>query len=184
MASSFRSSWLTSSLKAMKARGLTDRYLQILPKKLHDSVMHSEAGVWLPVDVATAHYTAMDQLGLSEGEVVRIGMEVAERTQGLFISAILQFARSVGVSPWAVLGQVNRVYEKNWIGGGIGVFRVTPREARVVIAGWPFAHIAYNQHGVRGILLAGIQPFCSRAIAQAVPKYTTGTQICVRLQWV
>jgi hypothetical protein len=184
MASRFRSSWLTTSVRAMKTRGLTERYLELLPPSFHDAVLHSEAGVWLPVDVATAHYTAMNALGLSEGEAVRIGAEVAERTQGIVIATMLRLARSVGVTPWAVLGQSTRVYDKSWVGGGMGVFRAGPREARVVVAGWPFAHVAYTQHGLRGILLAAITPFCARALAQPVPKHTTGTQICVRLQWV
>jgi hypothetical protein len=175
MATSFRSTWLTTSFRAMKQRGLTDKYLRLLPQQYHEQVMLSEAGVWLPVEVATAHY---------EDEVVKIGMEVTQRFHGTMMSTMFRLAQSVGVTPWAILTQVPRIYAKSWVGGGVGVYRSGPRDARIVMTGWPMAKFAYTRNGTRGILLAGVGLFCKEAQAQTLQRFCSDTEVCVRLQWV
>ena len=45
-----RSTWITSSLRAMRERDLLDRYYAVLPQELHDEIRGLVAGRWLPVD--------------------------------------------------------------------------------------------------------------------------------------
>lgn len=50
LASSFRSTWLTSSLRALRERGHFAPYMRVLPAKYHEQVTSSVAGFWLPVE--------------------------------------------------------------------------------------------------------------------------------------
>src|SRR3954470_3313458 len=75
-ATQFRSTWLTSSLRALRERQLLDPYFAHLPRSLHETVRASVAGTWLPIDVALAHYEACDSLKLPLSEQLAMGREV------------------------------------------------------------------------------------------------------------
>src|SRR5271165_4823087 len=70
---SFRSTWLVSSVAAVRSRGLFERYLEGLPLRYHEVISGSVAGVWLPVEVAVAHYEACETLKLPPEEQLAIG---------------------------------------------------------------------------------------------------------------
>ena len=64
MGTQFRSTWLTTSLAALKRRGLLPRYQEQLEPKYRVLIEEAVAGTWLPAAVAVAHYRAIDALGL------------------------------------------------------------------------------------------------------------------------
>ena len=58
-----RSTLLASSLRSIRLRGRFDDYAKVLDPKYKEDVLSSVAGVWLPLEVAAAHYEACDRLG-------------------------------------------------------------------------------------------------------------------------
>src|SRR4051812_48379355 len=60
----FRSTWLASSLRSLRERGLIDAYVQHLPREHHEAILSSVAGTWLPIATGMAHYRACDALSL------------------------------------------------------------------------------------------------------------------------
>src|ERR1700691_3436528 len=96
----FRSTWLTSSLRALKARGQLEAYLALLPPEHHNAVLDSVAGIWLPVGVAIAHYEACDGLHISTAEAVAIGREVHSYAQATVFSLAVKLATGAGATPW------------------------------------------------------------------------------------
>ena len=59
--SRFRSSWLASSMHALRARGYFQAYRAGLPR-FHGPVFESVAGTWLPIGIAVAHDETIDRL--------------------------------------------------------------------------------------------------------------------------
>ena len=182
-ATSFRSTWLASSFKAMRERGLMNRYLDNLPKRFHDQVLHSVAGSWLPVEVAVAHYEAMDRLQLDEAEMIKIGLEVTDRFHSGLFSTVFTIARAAGVTPWTILGHTQKMWDKTWVGGGVAIFKSGTKDARGEIVGWPCSRVRYCRIAMRGVMLGTVSLFCRKASVVEIPRYCTETTLGYRMQW-
>ena len=180
----FRATWLAGSLRALRERGYFDQYLELLPKELHDPVLGSVAGTWLPTSVALAHYTACDSLGLSMSELIEIGREVTRQVHGTVLGFLVRLAKGAGVSPWAVLPRLGDLWDRVWIGGGVSVIKLGPKEARIELAGWPCAATLYTRVAMRGVVAALFELFCARAYVNEVPRLCTKTMLAYRLSWV
>jgi hypothetical protein len=64
VATAIRSTTLVSSMAALRAAGLVDRYFGLLPAEHAPVVRGLVAGEWLPMEVGMAHYGAVEALQL------------------------------------------------------------------------------------------------------------------------
>jgi hypothetical protein len=183
MASKFRSTWLTSSLRALKSRGRLEEYLRYLPRENHEMVMNSVAGVWLPIEVAVAHYDACDRLQLPPPELMAIGREVHSYAQATVFSLAVKLATGAGTTPWTVFTQFRRLWDRVWIGGGVGVFKLGPKEARIEVIGWPCSRSTYVRHAMRGVVGGMVELFSTKAYVTDLPKFCTQTRLAYRCAW-
>jgi hypothetical protein len=179
----FRSAWLHSSLRSLRSHGLFERYLAFLPPKLHDAVSGSAIGVWLPVDIAVAHYAACEQLDIDVAVQIAIGAEVAQRVHGTILSIAVKLAHEAGATPWTVLGQFGKLWAHIWVGGAVGVFKLGPKEARLEVVGWPCARFPYCKNGILGVTQGLIQLFCRKVYVREVPRLCTSTSLGYRIAW-
>jgi len=184
VATKFRATWLASSLRAARTRGFFDRYLANLPKEYHDVVLHSVAGEWLPVEVALAHYAALDALALSEVEILAIGAEVNARFNNIFLQTVLRLAKGVGATPWTAFRQAQKMWDRTWVGGGYAIVKLGEREARGEVVGWPCARFRYTRVGMRGMVSGTTSLFCRRAWVQEIPAQCTDTRLVYKINWV
>ncbi len=182
-AARFRSTWLTSSLRSLRERGRLDDYLARLPREHHASVLESVAGVWLPTEVALCHYEACDGLGLAEKDVMEIGAEVTKRAHGTVIDTVVKLGTGMGVTPWTILAQLQKLWDRIWVGGAVAVYKLGPKEARVEIVSWPCARIRYCQIAMRGVLQGVVEFFCRRAYVHEVKSMMSSTSLAYRIQW-
>jgi hypothetical protein len=183
MATSFRSTWLTSSVRAVRGRGRWDEYLGYLPKEHHDAVANTVAGVWLPVAVAVAHYEACDKLKFTPMDLFAIGAEVHTYAQASVFSMLVKLATGAGATPWTAFAQFNRLWSRVWIGGGVAVFKLGPKEARLEIAGWPCSGSFYIHHAMRGVVTGMMELFCTKAYMTLLPRYCTPLTLGYRCAW-
>ncbi len=180
VATRFRSTWLHVSLETLKQRGLFPRYLANLPVKHHESVLSTIAGVWLPSEVAVAHYEAIDALGLSNAEIMIMGAQVPLRVN----AAVIKLARVAGATPWTAAIQLGRIWDRCWVGGATGVFRLGPKEGRIELLGFPCAHIPYARVGLRGTYTAAVELFSIKAYVREIPSLCRGTSLAYQVSWV
>ena len=179
----FRSTWLTSSLRAIKQRSRFDDYLKYLPKEHHDVIANSVAGVWLPTEVAVAHYAACDRLGFSSAELVAIGKEVHTYANASVFSLVVKLATGAGATPWTAFSQFQRLWDRVWIGGGVGVFKIGPKETRLEIVGWQCSSSMYIRHAMRGVVGGMLEMFCAKAYISDLPRLCTATSLGYRCAW-
>jgi hypothetical protein len=179
-----RSTLLMSSLRALREEKLVDRYRAALPAEHHDPIFGAVAPQWLPVALAVAHYDACDKLQLTPTELVQLGMRVAHFAQGTFIKTVVAFATSAGATPWTLLMQGRRMWERAWIGSDLAVFKLGPKEARLEIVGCPCARIPYFRTANRGILQSVVQLLAQRAYVSEIRKLSTETSLAYKMQWV
>ncbi len=182
-ASHFRSTWLNSSLNALRERNHFDRYLTHLSPADRSTILESVAGVWLPIDVCLAHYRACDALDLGKHEGWEIGVEVTRRVHGTSLALAFRLAKQAGVTPWSILTQFPRMWERVWRGGGVAVHKRGPKEAVLEVIQWSAAGIPYVRYTMPAVVHGLVELFCAKAYVTEVPSMTSDTTLGFRLQW-
>lgn len=184
LATEFRSTWLISSMRSLKERGLFEHYMKELPPDLHETMTSLVAGVWIPVKIAVAHYEACDRLGTSYVDQLNLGREASTRAQATVFSTMLRLTKQAGVTPWTVLAQVQRLWDRMFKGGGVGAWKLGPKEARVEFVGCPIAKVPYFRVGLQGVLLGVGEMFCQKLYLQEIPSLCTRSTLGFRGSWV
>jgi hypothetical protein len=183
-ATEFRSTWLSSSLLALREHGYFERYLGILPREYHDPILNSVAGVWLPIEIAVAHYRASQQLNLSRAEYSILALDVTRRVHGTSLALAIRLAKQVGVNPWTSFAQLERLWERVWRGGAVTVHKSGPKEAIVEIVNWRCAEITYVRQTVPFVVLALTELFCTKAYTSEATQLWSPTSMGIRVAWV
>jgi hypothetical protein len=184
IATHVRTTLIVSSLQSLRRRERFDDYLALLPAERHAAVQSMIAGQWAPMELALAHYQACQALGLQAAELNLVGREVGDRIQGTFLATVVRMAGSVGATPWTALSQAGRLYERIFRGGGgLGVVKVGPKEARARLVGVPLAGITYFNVAMAGVFEIGAELFCSKAYAREVPGTRTPTRVALQIAW-
>ena len=179
----WRSTWVISSLQTLKERGYYPRYLGYLPSEHRSAVLLVVAGVWLPMADAVAHYRACDRLGLSRSEQVSMGLAVGERAQGTVLRTAVRMATGAGVTPWTILPQMQRLWDRGADGGGVEVRKVGPKEAVVEVVGCGVLDVPYFRSALGGVIQGIVQLFCRRAYVHDLTDRSSRSSARLRLQW-
>jgi hypothetical protein len=180
----FRSTWLASSLRSLRDRSLLEAYRAHLPARFHAPVLESVAGVWLPVEIAVAHYASLDALDIPPSTVFEMGREIQTHAQSIVAKLVLRTSRSVGVTPWAIFGEMRKLWDRTWRGGDFMIGKAGPKEAEIHIVGWSVAPSPYIRHAMRGVLDGLTGMFCTKPYVRDVPEKCTGLQLGYRIAWV
>lgn len=185
LASRVRSTWLASSFRSVREIGRIDQYLVHLPREYHEHMLSSVPGLWLPIDVAIAHYEACNKLDLSNPQRIDIGIAATRHAHQSIIGVALRAAHASGLTPWAIIPQFHRIWQHAFVGGAVSVHRLGPKEIRLEIVAWPCARVDYCRVATRGVLLGFIQLFCKCAYVHELPeRRVVDTMLSFRIAWV
>jgi len=180
-----RGTLLASSIQSLRARGLFDRYTMLLAHEYRDRVLNSVAGEWLSTEIAIAHYSACDALGLGVEEQIGMGRDVSKRTHETFLGLIVKMARGVGVTPWVVFPKINSLYMRIFRGGGIQITRLGPKDAKVQTVGLTPLSITYFRNAYVGMYEAGVGMFASNVQVRPLSLASSrpGKEFALHLHW-
>jgi hypothetical protein len=157
-----RSTLLRASLDAVTELGKRPDYFLLLPMELHDAMEGLVVGEWLDVEVAVEHYRAIDQLGISDEQAYRIGRRVSDRVQKGYAGTVIR-ALGASVTPFVALERAPAFWSRLIEGGGVAVYTVGPKDARLEFLGFPLARFAYVRHAFRGIIESTLELVVRRA---------------------
>ena len=183
-ATQVRGAWLSWSVRGIRDRGYWDEYLAKLPAQYHDIVRAPAAGEWYPIDVALAHYAACDALALPVNEVVDMGRTATRAAHGMILEVAAKLAAGTGATPWTVVGNMARQWERTFKGGAVGATKLGPKEAKVELAQWPCAAYRHCRIGSRGVLLGMVELFSEKAYVSEEPELCTPLSVGLRVAWV
>jgi hypothetical protein len=179
-----RSTFVIGSIDTMKGAGQYEAYVAHLAAEHRDALLGAVPATWLPVDVATAHYRACNALGLAPSEAARRGGAALERLGGLVYGTALQMAKQAGATPWTVLPALQRFWSRAYDGGGIAVYKVGPKDARVDLVSCGLCQVPYYRHALAGLLQGLIALFCGTLYFQEAPRQPAGPDsVSYRAQW-
>jgi hypothetical protein len=180
----FRSSWLASSLRSLRAHGYLEAYRARLPARYHAPILESVAGVWLPIEVAIAHYASIDTLGIPPSTVFEMGREIQDHAQSILANLALRTSKGVGVTPWVVFSHFRKFWDRTWRGGDFAIDKLGPKEATIEIVGWSVAPSGYVRHAMRGVLDGVAGQFCEKVYVRELPALCAGLSLGYRVAWV
>ena len=179
--SGVRSTLLQTSLQALRTQGYLDKYFEKLPVEHHMTMRSLPGAIWVPIELARAHYRACDAIDIPPSDLFVIGTDVAERIQGTFLGTIVRLAKGSGVTVWTGLSQVKRLTERVFQGAGAAVYKIGPKEARLVFAANELCGIRYFRSGLRGTLTGSMELFCRKAYVREVTATSSG--VTYRASW-
>ncbi len=178
-----RSTWVTGSIRALQTRGLLDRYTEHLSVKDRTALVYCVPGSWLSAALVMRHYEACDRLALSTATLLEVGSEVTRRIHGPALALGRSVASASGVTPWTILGRLDKLWGRVTKGGAVVVARLGPKEARVEVIGLPVARLRYNRIATAGIVRGVVQLFCRSTWVHELPAICTSTTLGYNLQW-
>jgi hypothetical protein len=160
--SSVRSALVTTSLHAVRQRGRGDAYFEALPATSHNAIRALTAGEWIDIELALAHYRALQSIVPIEAEQVAIGREVADRIFRTFVGTLARLATSAGFTPWTGLTKAATLWDRAFRGGGVSVTKLGPKEARMEVVKLPLLDVPYFRIAFRGAILANCELLSKR----------------------
>jgi hypothetical protein len=179
-----RSTLLLGSLHALRSRGHGDAYLTNIDATAAATILGVAVPQWLPIQIAEAHYSACDAIGLTVDEMLKIGAIVAP-TAASGVRVILQAARTTGATPWTVLERAPLYWGRMYDGSALSVAKTGPKDATIVIRRNSLARFAYWRTGLRGIIVELARALSTTAIAREVGSITvTHDTVTYALSWV
>jgi hypothetical protein len=181
---SVRSTLIISSYGTMRDQGYGKAYLEALPAQYHRAVLDAVAGVWLPVDVALAHYNACGMLGLAPDAQIAMGRKVGERMHGTLLGTVVRMAKGAGVSPYTVIPQFQRFWDRAFDGGGLHATKVGPKEVHIGVEKAAIADSSYWRSALCGLAMGVLDLFCQKSYMQELgAKKRVPGCVSFRIQW-
>src|SRR4030095_11345767 len=126
-------------------------------------ILNTLEPTWIPIEAALAHYHACEALELSEQEQLGMGTAVGDRLQGTFLSTIARTGKNLGATPWIILMNLDRLWDRTFQGGGCACYKLSPKDARCELLGLPLASVPYFRNAYRGVFLVAMNIFAQRA---------------------
>jgi hypothetical protein len=180
----YRSSWLVASLEAVRAHGHEKRYLEHLDPSHSDAILTAVAGHWVPIETAEAHYVACDALRLPAHELTEMGRNSTGTAMQSVLASLMKLAAGAGATPWTMLGQVGRIWERAFRGGAPGVTKLGPKEARLTMVGCTLCRFQYFRIGLRGVMERIGGQLSTRIYVTELARLASPTSLTFRLSWV
>jgi hypothetical protein len=177
-----RSTILLGSIAGLRKAGHLEAYSSALSSAHREVLLQAVAGTWIPIDAALAHYRACAALGLTADAEVELGTSTFAQAGSIF-GTIMRLGKGAGVTPWSILPQFQRFWDRGYDGGGLRVLRLGPKEARMDLIQCPLADIRYYRNACRGLVVTILQLFCQRLYAQEIPSMRSQGSMALRAQW-
>jgi hypothetical protein len=177
-----RGALINTSILTLRAFDHYDDYLAQLKPKEREEIFSIVASTWVPIEMAITHYRACEALGLPPSRVFQIGWSSGGRVQGTVLGLVLRLAKGTGATVWTGLAQCQRLFDRVFQrGGGVTVIKLGPKEARLEFVQNPLCAMTYFRGGLRGIITAGCEHFCRKAIIRET--HWTPTSVTYRASW-
>lgn len=179
-----RSTILVSGVTALRERGLYDKLVKALDAETRDALPNIIAGTWLPIDFVMRYYRACESLRLTHDEVFSIGMNVGKRVQATMLHLVRHVASEVGVTPWTIGAQYDRIFSRMFEGGGFRLLKDGPKDAVIELVQTPLSTFSYFRSAFCGVNQAGLNLFAAKSYVRIIPASISDNGFSIRIQWV
>jgi hypothetical protein len=182
LATHYRTTGTVACLRLLDERGLRARYDEHLTPEHRTAIGEMVPATWMTVDVALAHFGAVDSLGLTNAELLELGTTAGAGVTSSQTSTLLRMTREIGVTPWLIFRHGQRIWDRLCKGGDLSIDRKGPKEAIATLHGVRTTSSTYFRVMMRGVFQAGLAPWCTKAYVSEIA--VTATTLSFREAWV
>jgi hypothetical protein len=181
-----RGTMLVNSRENLRELGLFERYVTKLPEAACEQLQQVLATNWVPVELALAHYLALDELMLDPQQIAEMGARSAERVKDTFMGAALRIARDAGADTyWMLLKQNPRIFDRMYQGGRVLVLQTGPKDVILENHGLPMASSRFFRGAYLAYMEAIGRAFAKVSFIKLVrPRNAHPHSIAVAGSWV
>lgn len=181
-----RGSLVVASLEGLRHFAYYDRYLFALAPAWRERVVFCLASSWVPVEVASVHYAALDALAPVAGELVAMSDFVAARVAGAFLGSLVRNNRAQGqrASAWVPLREYSRMCERILQGGSITMQPRGENEALLVISRLPMLRFISFRQTMLALVRQAVGSFALRAFVRELASTGDVEEIRVQVRWL
>jgi hypothetical protein len=181
-----RGSLLSASRDQLRVAGRYEDYERHLTPQARGDLANALVTAWVPVSLAHEHFGAIDRLGLSDGDVGAMTEEVSKRLNGPFMQTMSSTLRTSGITPWDIFPFYDKVWRRLFVGGALGVAKIGPKDARVLIAGHTLLRHRYHRIGLARHMASGVRFLANKAATYVSEQRLDGAagRCEFVLQWV
>jgi hypothetical protein len=182
--SAVRNVLLQSSLGNLKASGYYDRYVQLIAPELLAQLLSSLGPGWIPVELASAHYEACENLMLSARELAKVGSQVGDRLQETALVSSAKKARDADFDLWEALSSLHRMWGRLYQGGSVQVVKLGAREKLLELRGFSLTRFHYFRQATLTAIGASYSALGPRMTSVRIQSYSPKThEMVVRSSW-
>ena len=180
-----RSTLVCASRQALEQRGLLASYAAKIGPEQRSALETAVPGRWLEIELALAHYRAIDALELTMSDQLGLGGSVGTSVHGTLVATMVRMAQGLGLTPWTGVNQYARLWDRLFMGGGLMVEKLGERDALVSMYNLSLLSVPYFRNALRGLQENGLSTIWrwSKLRVSEVPA-TNDTSAKYRLNWV
>jgi hypothetical protein len=178
-----RSTLLLSSYASVRDAGYDTPYRAALPREHHATLFEATAGMWIPIEVAVAHYNACATLGLSHDRQLALGRDAGKKIHSTILGTAVRMAKEAGVTPWTFMPHFQRIWNRAFDGGGLYLERRGPKEAHLEVHKAAQADCVYWRAALCGLGIGVIELFARKAYMLETTKKRVPGFASFRIQW-
>jgi hypothetical protein len=185
VATEVRGSLLASSLAVVRLRGRETAYFGALPPSQHQAIQELVAQAWLPVELAVAHYRALDHAFPQADEQRENGVLVAERTQNAYVETVVRGLKAAGaLNMTTALQRVPAGIARTVRGGVCQVHSTGLKDARVELSGFPFLAVRYTHNAWQGMFESSLGIVSRKLFIRQDRAFAGADRMALVLSWV
>jgi hypothetical protein len=178
-----RSTLLLSSYASIRDAGYDTPYRAAFPREHHATLFEATAGMWIPIEVAVAHYNACATLGLSHDRQLTLGRDAGKKVEGTILGTAVRMAKEAGVTPWSIIPHFQRLWSRAFDGGALYVERRGPKEVHLEVHKAAQADCVYWRAALSGLGAGLIELFARKAYMTETTKRRVPGFASFRVQW-
>jgi hypothetical protein len=182
-----RGTLLIGSIATLRENGYFDGYSRVVRPDVLATIQASVSAMWIPIDIAVAHFEACDSLGISAESAAQLGRSTFARTRGLLMGTATAIARHAGASPLTLAPHLGRFWNRAYDGGAVQVLKKGPKEMQMEVQQCALAGFRYYRSALRGLATAVYELVAEKVYMSERPSSRQGppgTTLAFRVQWV
>jgi hypothetical protein len=175
---------LQSSLAQIKASAHYARYSALLDPAVVEHIVSNLPMSWSPMELASAHYQACEDLMLSAKQVMDLAHGSSDQLSKTTLSSTVKRPYDPTVDVWTVMGALHRQWARLFQGGSIQVMKLGPRDMLFEQRAFVLPRYRYYQQAQLSAVKVGFEAVGARIATLKIVSYSADRdELLVHAGW-
>lgn len=175
---------LQSGLAQLKASPHYARYCALVDPAVIEHMVTNLPMSWTPMELASAHYQACEDLMLSAKQVMDLTHGSGGQLLKTALSSTVKRTYDPTVDVWNVMGALHRMWARLFQGGSIQVMKLGPNDMLFEQRAFVLPRYRYYQHAQLSAVKVGFEAVGARITTLKIATYSADRdELLVHVGW-